>query len=99
MFEGDPDFDSNQIIVTGVEAFGIFSIWTGQHGVATLDIGTMSLTCHRLAKPDLGGPALPPLKRKPLNDPHNEARGLIPFEPEWIDFWDPMNVAQFGKTV
>ncbi len=99
MFEGDPDFDPNQIIVTGVEAFGIFSIWTGQHGVATLDIGTMSLTCHRLAKPDLGSPALPPLKRKPLNDPHNEARGLIPFEPERIDFWDPMNVAQFGKTV
>lgn len=85
MFEGDPDFDSNQIIVTGVKAFGIFSIWTGQHGVATLDIGMMSLTCHRLAKPDLGGPAcrlsseshsMTPITKRVVSSPLNRS-GLI----------------------
>lgn len=104
LFGGDPEILPNETYVIAVEAFGVFKLWNTRYFTMTLDIADMSLRCPDLA-PDIGQfrPALPAHIKLPdpalKQDPDNRARGLLPFEPKKIDYFDPMGTGIFTSLV
>ena len=98
IFKADPDFNHNDCHLAGFSAFGMLSVWSEQHWCVDIDLLKYEVNCSRLAPHIFNYTPPLPAGRRPVTA-NNMVSGLLPSEPDEVEFWDRDGREMFARCV